>query len=151
MPEFQVNERGAHQQHTRHEEGHHPIDCIQMAHVKEEHLADHDREQAKSEVSQATAGLFQSPEHQHEREDSPEHGNSAAREAWQFVFDDSKPTCRSNQKTYNDEDAAAHNWQYHVIDGFIISPNIEKISVNVIDEDFQNSDHNPVFMTFMLK
>ena len=70
---------------------------------------------------------------------------------WQFVFDDSKPTCRSNQKTYNDEDAAAHNWQYHVIDGFIISPNIEKISVNVIDEDFQNSDHNPVYMTFMLK
>ena len=22
---------------------------------------------------------------------------------------------------------------------------------NVIDEDFQNSDHNPVYMTFMLK
>ena len=70
---------------------------------------------------------------------------------WQFVFDDSKPTCRSNQKPYNDEAAAAHDWQYHVIDGFIISPNIEKISMNVIDEDFQNSDHNPVFMNFMLK
>ena len=70
---------------------------------------------------------------------------------WQFVFDDSKPTCRSNQRKYNDADAAAHNWQYHVIDGFIVSPNIEKLSVNVIDEDFQNSDHNPVFMTFMLK
>lgn len=70
---------------------------------------------------------------------------------WQFVFDDSKPTCRSNQRTYNDADAAAHNWQYHVIDGFIISPNIEKLSVNVIDEDFQNSDHNPVFMNFILK
>lgn len=72
-------------------------------------------------------------------------------EGWHFVFDDSKPTCRSNQRTYNDEDAAAHNWQYHVIDGFIISPNIEKLSVNVIDEDFQNSDHNPVFMNFILK
>ena len=72
-------------------------------------------------------------------------------EGWQFVFDDSKPTCRSNAKTYNDADAAAHDWQYHVIDGFIISPNIEKLSVNVIDEDFQNSDHNPVFMTFVLK
>ncbi len=70
---------------------------------------------------------------------------------WQFVFDDSKPTCRSNQRKYNDADAAAHNWQYHVIDGFIISPNIEKISVNVIDEDFQNSDHNPVYMKFLLK
>ncbi len=70
---------------------------------------------------------------------------------WQFVFDDSKPTCRSNQRTYNDADAAAHNWQYHVIDGFIISPNVEKFSMNVIDEDFQNSDHNPVYMTFSLK
>jgi len=70
---------------------------------------------------------------------------------WSFVFDDTEPTCRSNQRIYNDADAAAHNWQYHVIDGFIISPNIEKLSVNVINEDFQNSDHNPVYMTFQLK
>ena len=70
---------------------------------------------------------------------------------WSFVYDDSKPTCRSNQRKYNDADAAAHNWQYHVIDGFIVSPNIKKLSVNVIDEDFQNSDHNPVFMNFELK
>ena len=72
-------------------------------------------------------------------------------EGWQFVYDDSQPTCRSNQRIYNDADAAAHNWQYHVIDGFIISPNVEKLSVNVIDEDFQNSDHNPVYMNFLLK
>ena len=70
---------------------------------------------------------------------------------WQFVYDDSKPTCRSNEKPYNDADAAAHNWQYHVIDGFIISPNITKLSMNVIDKDFQNSDHNPVYMTFELQ
>lgn len=70
---------------------------------------------------------------------------------WQFVFDDSLPTCRSNARPYNDEDAAAHNWQYHVIDGFIISPNIEKLSINVIDKDFENSDHNPIYMTFELK
>lgn len=72
-------------------------------------------------------------------------------EGWSFVFDDSKPTCRSNQHAYNNEEAAAHDWQYHIIDGFIISPNIEKLSVNVIDEDFQNSDHNPVYFTFTLK
>ena len=47
--------------------------------------------------------------------------------------------------------AHAHDWQYYVIDGFIISPNIEKLSMNVIDEDFQNADHNPVYMTFQLK
>ncbi|MCR4580809.1 MAG: endonuclease/exonuclease/phosphatase family protein [Treponema sp.] len=72
-------------------------------------------------------------------------------DGWQFVFDDSKPTCRSNSRTYNDEDAKNHDWQYHVIDGFIISPNISKLSMNVIDVDFQNSDHNPVKMTFELK
>ena len=71
-------------------------------------------------------------------------------DGWQFVFDDSKPTCRSNQRIYNDADAKSHNWQYHVIDGFIISPNVEMLSMNVIDEDFQNSDHNPVYMTFQL-
>ncbi len=70
---------------------------------------------------------------------------------WQFAFDDSKPTCRSNHRKYNDSDAASHKWQYHVIDGFIISPNVEKLSVNVIDEDFQNSDHNPVRMHFSLR
>ena len=70
---------------------------------------------------------------------------------WQFVFDDSLPTCRSNARPYNDADAAAHKWQYHVIDGFIISPNIEKLSINVIDKDFENSDHNPIYMTFELK
>ena len=70
---------------------------------------------------------------------------------WQFVYDDSKPTCRSLEAPYNDAKAAAHDWQYYVIDGFIISPNIEKLSVNVIDEDFQNSDHNPVYMNFVLK
>ena len=72
-------------------------------------------------------------------------------EGWQFVYDDSKPTCRSNERPYNDADAAAHNWQYHVIDGFIISPNVKNISMNVIDMDFQDSDHNPVYMTFELK
>ena len=72
-------------------------------------------------------------------------------DGWSFVYDDSKPTCRSLEAPYNDEKALAHDWQYYVIDGFIISPNVEKLSVNVIDLDFQNSDHNPVFMTFELK
>ena len=72
-------------------------------------------------------------------------------DGWTFVYDDSLPTCRSLEAPYNDENAKAHNWQYYVIDGFIISPNIEKLSMNVIDKDFQSSDHNPVYMTFELK
>lgn len=72
-------------------------------------------------------------------------------EDWAFAFDDTKPTCRSNTKPYNDEDALNKNWQYHVIDGFIISPNVTLENINVLDEDFQNSDHNPVFMQFSLE
>ena len=72
-------------------------------------------------------------------------------DGWEFVYDDSKPTCRSLEAPYNSAKAKAHDWQYYVIDGFIISPNIIKLSMNVVDMDFQNSDHNPVFMTFELK
>ncbi|MDD5930816.1 MAG: endonuclease/exonuclease/phosphatase family protein [Spirochaetales bacterium] len=72
-------------------------------------------------------------------------------EGWQFAYDDSKPTCRSNEKPYNDEDAINKNWQYFVIDGFILSPNITLEQINVIDENFQNSDHNPVIMKFSLE
>ena len=73
------------------------------------------------------------------------------KDGWSFVYDDSKPTCRSLEAPYNDENAKAHKWQYYVIDGFIISPNIEKLSIDVIDMDFQHSDHNPVYMTIELK
>ena len=38
-----------------------------------------------------------------------------------------------------------------LIDGFIISDNVENISGKVLDEDFNYSDHNPVEMTFKLK
>ena len=73
------------------------------------------------------------------------------KDGWSFVYDDSKPTCRSLEAPYNDENAKAHKWQYYVIDVFIISPNIKKLSIDVIDMDFQHSDHNPVYMTFELK
>ncbi|WP_207695483.1 hypothetical protein DOK67_0000099 [Enterococcus sp. DIV0212c] len=38
-----------------------------------------------------------------------------------------------------------------LIDGFIISDNVENVSGKVIDAEFKNSDHNPVEMTFKLK
>ena len=60
------------------------------------------------------------------------------KDGWSFVYDDSKPTCRSLEAPYNDENAKAHKWQYYVIDGFIISPNIKKLSIDVIDMDFQH-------------
>ncbi|MGX7244684.1 endonuclease/exonuclease/phosphatase family protein [Enterococcus quebecensis] len=38
-----------------------------------------------------------------------------------------------------------------LIDGFIISDNVENINGKVIDAGFNNSDHNPVELTFKLK
>lgn len=70
---------------------------------------------------------------------------------WQLVTDDTYPTCRDVSRSYNDEDAKNHNWQYYVIDGFILSPNVKLLQINVINEDFVNSDHNPVYMKFILE
>ena len=72
-------------------------------------------------------------------------------EGWQLVYDDSNPTCRAVDAPYNNERAKLHDWQYHVIDGFIISPNVEMRFVNTIDLDFQDSDHNPVRLGVVLR
>lgn len=69
---------------------------------------------------------------------------------WKIAVDDTYPTCRSIEYPYNDERAAAHEWQYYVIDGFLLSPNVTEIKTQVLDKDFQNSDHNPVKLQFKL-
>lgn len=38
-----------------------------------------------------------------------------------------------------------------VIDGFIVSDNVEIVSVQIVDTDFAYSDHNPVKLTFKFK
>lgn len=84
---------------------------------------------------------------------------------WVYVFDKSKlssyftfatsnlnPTCRSTDIPYTE----GVNYTV-VLDGFIISNNIEKISVeNIVsidskDVSFMYSDHNPVILKFKLK
>ena len=37
-----------------------------------------------------------------------------------------------------------------VIDGFLIGPNVEIVSITNIDTDYKYSDHNPVKMEFRL-
>ncbi len=71
---------------------------------------------------------------------------SALLEGWSYVFDDSIPTCRLLNEPYDPETA-----QHYVIDGFIISPNVELLSVETIDAGFKFSDHNPVLMEIVLK
>ena len=65
-----------------------------------------------------------------------------------LAADPSAPTCRSLDKPY---DGSREGHQFYLIDGFIVSPNVELISVQTLDLDFKNSDHNPVKLTFSLK
>jgi endonuclease/exonuclease/phosphatase family metal-dependent hydrolase len=69
-------------------------------------------------------------------------------EGWILAADPTSPTCRSLDKPY-DGNRVEH--QFYLIDGFILSPNVELISVQTVDLDFKNSDHNPVKLTFRLR
>ncbi len=67
-------------------------------------------------------------------------------EGWQYVFDDENPTCRLLNEPYDSETA-----QHYVIDGFIISPNVELLSVKTTDSGFEYSDHSPVVIDVKLR
>ena len=62
----------------------------------------------------------------------------------QFLMDSSVPTCRSLDQPYAGADR--ETFQYYVIDGFIISSNLEVKRLETLDEDFVNTDHNPVLL-----
>ena len=72
------------------------------------------------------------------KEDIPEH----------FSFATTKlvPTCRAAEIPYEKD----VNYTV-VIDGFLVSDNIEIVSSENIDTDFEYSDHNPAVITFKLK
>ena len=63
-------------------------------------------------------------------------------EGWSLAYDLDTPSCRLLNQPYDPADT--ENTQYYVIDGFIISPNVELISVETINAAFEFSDHNPV-------
>ena len=65
-----------------------------------------------------------------------------------FKMDDTHPTCRSLYKVYKDADKS--DFQYYMIDGFIVSNNITINSLETIDLDFKNTDHNPISMKIIL-
>ena len=48
-------------------------------------------------------------------------------------------------------DAESEATQHYVIDGFILSPNVELTSVQTQDDGFRFSDHNPVLLSIRLK
>lgn len=69
-------------------------------------------------------------------------------DGWRFAVDDSAPTCRLLNQPYSGD---REKTQFYVIDGFIVSPNVEVKNVSVIETDFQYTDHNPVKLEAVLK
>ncbi|MCP4138522.1 MAG: hypothetical protein GY754_46620 [bacterium] len=67
-------------------------------------------------------------------------------ENWTWVYDKSIASCRTLEKPY----VKGENFRT-IIDGFLISPNVELKNVHAVDLEFVNSDHNPVIATFVLK
>lgn len=75
-------------------------------------------------------------------------------EGYSFQYDVSNPTCRLLNQPYDPSDEMT---QYYIIDGFIVSDNIEVLSYDgivtgakTLDYDFMYSDHNPVVLKFKL-
>ena len=69
-------------------------------------------------------------------------------EGFRYAYDLSSPTCRLLNQPYDPTDL--EHTQYYVIDGFILSPNVQLNSVESVDLAFENSDHNPVHLNVTL-
>jgi endonuclease/exonuclease/phosphatase family metal-dependent hydrolase len=65
---------------------------------------------------------------------------------WEWVYDQEIPSNRDVGTAYEKSITPTT-----VIDYFLISPNIEKISVKTFDLGFENADHQPVFFKVKLK
>ena len=62
-----------------------------------------------------------------------------------FLMDTSEPSCRSLISPYSGEDESM--FSFYPIDGFIVSDNIKVDSVETIQKNFVNTDHNLVKLT----
>ncbi len=70
-------------------------------------------------------------------------------DGWSLLMDNQAPTCRSLDQPYAGADLSA--FQYYMIDGFIVSDNVEVQSLTTQDQEFVDTDHNPVVMDVVLK
>ena len=68
---------------------------------------------------------------------------------FEAIMSTSAPTCRSLDRVY--EGADQNDFWFYMIDGFIVSDNVQVNTVETLDLQFTCSDHNPVRMTFTLK
>jgi len=65
---------------------------------------------------------------------------------WQIVVDHDTPTMRSNERPY----VKGENFT-SIIDGYMVSPNVEVIEVETIDTNFEFTDHQPTKARFRSK
>jgi exonuclease III len=64
-------------------------------------------------------------------------------EGWQWIYSSTIPTNRMIDKAYDIKTS-----ETTVIDFFLLSPNLNKVTSEAIDLQFKNSDHNPVILSF---
>ena len=62
------------------------------------------------------------------------------------AMDNTTPTCRSLDRPYD----GSANFQFYMIDGFIVSDNVRIDMLETIDADFEFTDHNPVLLNATL-
>lgn len=63
-----------------------------------------------------------------------------------FDVDHPVATCRTANEPYNEETTFRVT-----VDGFLVSDNVEAVSADVVDAGYRYSDHNPIYMDFILK
>ena len=61
---------------------------------------------------------------------------------WQWCYDPEVPTARSNERPY----IPGESYQT-IIDGFLVSPNLEVTEVSAYNLGYLHSDHHPVAVT----
>lgn len=64
---------------------------------------------------------------------------------WQWAFDATAPTNRNNNKAFVKGENGTT-----CLDYFIVSPNVEILKTETFDLNFENSDHNPVYLKIRL-
>ena len=62
-----------------------------------------------------------------------------------FDTEDPVPSCRNADRPYGPDNFCV------TVDGFIISANVEAVEASVVDTGFRWSDHNPVYLDFVLR
>lgn len=72
--------------------------------------------------------------------------NDWLEDGWQWAIDKEIPTYRLLNTAYIEGET-----QVGIIDGFLVSPNIEVQEVKTLNLGFEDSDHNPVIASFKLK